>query len=87
MRTALLIFAAFAVTGCGHGVSGRHLFASQCAHCHTLTGHDTRVEGGDLGGLTLTVGEVESFVRVMPVRRPLTARELRAVSSYVLQHR
>lgn len=87
MRAALLVIATLALAGCGHGVSGKRVFAKHCAGCHTLTGHDTTVDGGDLGGLRLNIATVESFVRVMPVRPRLTPAEVHAVSVYVLSRR
>ena len=87
MRAALLLVAAFALAGCGHGVSGKRVFATRCAGCHTLTGHDTPVDGGDLAGLHMSVANVESFARVMPVRPRLDHAELHAVAVYVASHR
>jgi mono/diheme cytochrome c family protein len=87
MRAALLVAIAFALTGCGHAVSGKRVFAADCAGCHTLTGHDTPVDGGDLGGLRLNVAAVESFARVMPVRPRLSPEEAHAVAVYVLERR
>lgn len=77
---ALLI----ALTGCGGGasVSGRAVFSHACARCHTLTGHDVNIDGGDLAEGRLPVGDVESFARVMPVH--LTHDELVAVARYVV---
>jgi mono/diheme cytochrome c family protein len=60
---------------------GRTVFVTACAGCHTLTGHDTQTPGGDLAVARLTVTELASFVRVMPVR--LSRREVDAVSAYV----
>ena len=60
---------------------GSDVFASACSGCHTLAGHDTPVQGGDLATTTLTVDEIESFVRVMPVR--LTSGQVAAVAAYV----
>jgi mono/diheme cytochrome c family protein len=75
--------------GCGghrqtHAASalpGRAVFAAACAGCHTVTGHDTRARGGDLGIAQLSAGDVASFVRVMPVH--LSARQVAAVAAYV----
>ena len=60
---------------------GRAMFASACAGCHTLTGRDTQVAGGDLAIVALSVPDLESFIRVMPVR--LTPGEVGAVAAYV----
>lgn len=64
---------------------GARVFADACAHCHTLgTPAPAARQGGDLAGYRMTLAQVESFTRVMPVRRPLSAEDLRAVSEYVL---
>ena len=60
---------------------GKSVFASACAGCHTLTGHDTRAPGGDLAIAKLSESTVLSFVRVMPVR--ISAADARAVAAYV----
>lgn len=75
--------------GCGDGrahetasaARGKAVFASACAGCHTLTGHDTHAPGGDLAMSKLSVADIESFVRVMPVR--ITRAEVAAVAAYV----
>lgn len=72
------------LTGCGgQAVSGRAVFHHSCSGCHTVTGHDTSVAGGDLGANRLTVRQLESFVAVMPVRPKLTRAQARAVAAYV----
>jgi mono/diheme cytochrome c family protein len=60
---------------------GRAVFADTCAGCHTLTGRDTSIRGGDLAVVELSVADIESFIRVMPVR--LTRADARAVAAYV----
>jgi len=60
---------------------GKAVFASACAGCHTLTGHDTRAPGGDLAVAKLSEATILSFVRVMPVR--ITEGDSRAVAAYV----
>jgi mono/diheme cytochrome c family protein len=66
--------------------SGRTIFARECSGCHTLAAETRgRLSGGSLRDYRLTVRQIESFVRVMPVRRRLTAREVVAVSEYVAQ--
>jgi len=60
---------------------GRSVFASACSGCHTLTGHDTRSPGGDLGVTKLSEATILSFVRVMPVR--ISSGDGRAVAAYV----
>ena len=73
------------IAGCGGTASsrahGKAVFAGACAGCHTLTGHDTGVRGGDLAMQVLSVADVESFVHVMPVR--LTPANAAAVAAYV----
>jgi mono/diheme cytochrome c family protein len=72
------------LAGCGGGhadVRGRAIFASSCSGCHTLTGHDTHARGGDLAIAHLSVADIVSFVRVMPVR--LTPAEESEVAAYV----
>jgi hypothetical protein len=72
-----------ALSGCGGSASsrGHRVFASGCTSCHTLTGHDTNVDGGDLGVGCMTAAQVASFARVMPVR--LTPRQTHDVAVYV----
>lgn len=57
------------------------MFASECAGCHTLTGHDSNVPGGDLAVERLSVHDIESFVNVMPVH--MTRASAAAVAVYV----
>jgi mono/diheme cytochrome c family protein len=84
MRTGLVVLGAVLLAGCGHASSrGRVVFQRSCAPCHTLTGHDTNVPGGDLRLGHLTAADVASFARVMPVRPPLDAADTRAVARYV----
>jgi mono/diheme cytochrome c family protein len=85
IRAASAATAALILCGCGStaATSGHAIFDRACAHCHTLTGHDTDADGGDLGLGSLTVTEIESFTRVMPARPALTAAEIRAVARYV----
>lgn len=85
-RARLAVAAAVVVPLCGcgghrHAQPGRAVFAASCAGCHTLTGHDTRVRGGDLAIARLSAADVASFVRVMPVR--LSPRQVAAVAAYV----
>ena len=72
------------LAGCG-GTSerdrGRVVFRRDCSDCHTLTGHDTHIPGGDLAMGNLSTAELQSFVRVMPVR--LSRRDVTAVAAYV----
>ncbi len=91
-RTALALLAgAWGLTGCG-GTSGpashsagQVLFAHDCSACHSLSGHQSpQRQGGDLLGLRLSRAVMLQFAREMPVRRPLSAAELRLVSDYVI---
>jgi mono/diheme cytochrome c family protein len=88
LASAALLPAAF-VAGCGGGGpsprEGAAVFASSCTGCHTLAARP-RVNpvGGSLRGYHLTVAQAEAAVRVMPVRTKLTARQLEAVSRYIV---
>jgi len=87
IRLATLCLALALATGCGgQSVSGRAVFHHDCAGCHTLAGHETGISGGDLGANRLTVGQLESFVAVMPLRTKLSRDEERAVAAYVARH-
>jgi len=78
-----------AAAGCGaHRSSstaqterGRAIFERSCSGCHTVTGHDTQARGGDLATAKLSVADIASFVRVMPVR--LSSDQVDAVAAYV----
>ena len=78
-----------AAAGCGSDRSssaaqterGRAIFERSCSGCHTLTGHDTPARGGDLATAKLSVADIASFVRVMPVR--LSSDQVAAVAAYV----
>lgn len=86
---------AASIAGCGGGAGkapapsaaeGARVFATSCTGCHTL--YPTRGQaraGGPLAGYTMTRGQLESFVRNMPVPRPLSDRELKAVVAFVAQ--
>ena len=54
--------------------------------CHTLTGHDTRADGGDLAIAHMRVSDIASFARVMPVKQPLSEADALAVARYVRLH-
>ena len=75
-----------ALAGCG-GTSqtsrGHGIFEAQCSSCHTLTGHDTHVDGGDLAIAHLRVADIASFARVMPLKQPLSEADALAVAQYV----
>ena len=55
-----------------------------CAHCHTLTGHDTHSDGGDLAVGRLSLPDVISFTRQMPVT--LSDADVHTVAAYVVAH-
>lgn len=91
-RIAAVVLVGFALSGCGRHAkptAGARIFARSCSGCHTLTGHDTQVAGGDLLPLSASVAQLESFVRAMPVRPRLTPAEIAVVARYVRarQHR
>jgi mono/diheme cytochrome c family protein len=85
----VLVLVAGVLAACGsHGGSGatqlqrgRAVYRHACAGCHTLTGHDTSVPGGDLAIAKLSPAVLAGFVRVMPVR--LSAADTDAVAAYV----
>jgi mono/diheme cytochrome c family protein len=99
MRTtktaAAAVLVAASIAGCGGGggqqpapsqADGARVFASSCTGCHTL--YPTRgqaLPGGPLAGYRMTTSQLESFVRNMPVKRPLSDRELKAVVAFVAQ--
>ena len=77
---------AVALLGCGGpGVSqrGRAVFVSSCADCHTLTGRDDGRDNGDLANPALSVADLASFAKVMPVRPSLSRADALAVAQYV----
>src|SRR3954468_18880853 len=64
--------------------NGAAVFAASCSGCHSLDGRSGgSLPGGDLSGYRLTVDEIASFARVMPVHPRLSTAEIRAVSRYV----
>jgi mono/diheme cytochrome c family protein len=97
MRTpaqAIALLAAASIAGCGGGGSkreappsaaeGAHVFASSCSGCHTLEPTPGQAPpGGPLAGYRMTTQQLQSFVRNMPVQRPLTERQLQDVVAYV----
>jgi mono/diheme cytochrome c family protein len=84
VRIVGLVVLAVVLAGCGRAPVGRRVFESRCSACHTLTGHDTPVDGGDLAVGTMSVADVERFARIMPVRPHLTQAEIGAVAAYVV---
>jgi mono/diheme cytochrome c family protein len=82
--SAVLLIALVGAAGCGgNKVSGRAIFARSCSHCHSLDGRGNGAVGGELGYRTLSVAEIASFARIMPVTPPLTDPQVRAVAEYV----
>jgi mono/diheme cytochrome c family protein len=68
----------------GRAVSGAHVFARDCAICHSVIGNESlHRQGGDLLGYRMSREELVQFTREMPVRHPLTPAELNAVVEYV----
>jgi hypothetical protein len=62
------------------------VFAQACQVCHSLVGYESqRKQGGDLLSYRMSRQSLTQFSREMPVRRPLTAAELRAVVDYALR--
>ncbi|MGI8505712.1 MAG: c-type cytochrome [Solirubrobacteraceae bacterium] len=88
-RLALLAITG-TLAGCGatsgaRGPNGKSLFAQDCSACHSLSGRESpRRQGGDLLGARLSPGVMLQFAREMPVRRPLSRAELKAVTDYVI---
>jgi len=84
LRLVLAGTVALVLAGCGGGpsVSGRAVFGRACSQCHTLTGHDVNIDGGDLAVGHLSRAQVESFTTIMPVH--LTPAEIHAVAGYVV---
>jgi mono/diheme cytochrome c family protein len=64
-------------------VGGAAIFAHGCSLCHTLAGHDTGAEGGDLAIDRLSLADIISFTEVMPNRPPLSHADVVSVSEYV----
>ena len=69
------------------GDLGRQIYTHSCSNCHTLTGHDTHASGGDLLEADLSVADLASFARTMPVTPPLTASDAEAVARYIRARR
>ena len=87
VRIVCLAVLAFAFVGCGGKPLGDRVFKSRCAGCHTVTGHDTSADGGDLAIGTMSLDDVQSFARIMPVHPRLTRSEIHAVAAYVVEQR
>lgn len=88
----ILIVAAGVSAGCGarqrssraaEQQRGRAIYVRACAGCHTLAGRESGAVGGDLALVHLGVGDLASFARAMPARRPLSPGAADAVASYI----
>ena len=64
-------------------VGAAAIFAHSCGGCHTLTGHDTDADGGDLAIGHLSVADIVSFTEVMPTRPRLSRADAVSVAEYV----
>jgi mono/diheme cytochrome c family protein len=80
---------AVAVAGCGSErptpISGAAVFNKHCATCHSISGTSTpRQQGGDLKNLHLPrVEELQLTAEMPPIHGRLSARQVRAVVSYL----
>ncbi len=75
-----------AACGATHAQPGAALFARNCSLCHSLIGNESlRRQGGDLLGARLSRPILLQFTREMPVRRPLTERQLAQIVDYIRQ--
>lgn len=90
-RSAPLLLALALLTGgCGQAArprqpSGAMVFRQECQVCHSLIGNESRrKDGGDLLGFRMTLSQMNTFVREMPVRHRLSSPQLRAVERFVL---
>ncbi len=74
------------LAGCGakHAQPGAALFAGNCSLCHSLIGNESlRRQGGDLLHARLSRPTLLQFTREMPVRRPLSERQLAQIVDYI----
>jgi mono/diheme cytochrome c family protein len=91
VRGLLILIGVVSFAGCASSSpqrppSGAVVFAQDCQVCHSLIGNeDEHKQGGDLLGYRMSRQSLTQFSREMPVRRALTADELRAVVDYVLR--
>jgi len=78
--------ALLAACGGGHGgSSGRVLFGQACGDCHSLSGvENPRRQGGDLLHFHSSRAQLLQLAAEMPITRPLTDTQLRAVVDYVI---
>ena len=84
---AIASLSAAAISGCGSAarVSGRVVFAADCAVCHSISGTSAPTQqGGDLRGLRLPRNELVQYTVEMPVvNKPLNRAQVRAVVDYM----
>ena len=91
VRGVLVLIGAVGFAGCASSSpprppSGAVVFAQDCQVCHSLVGNeDEHKQGGDLLGYRMSRQSLTQFSREMPVRRPQTPADLRAVVDYVLR--
>jgi mono/diheme cytochrome c family protein len=74
------------LAGCGvtHPQPGAALFARNCSLCHSLIGNESlRRQGGDLLRARRSRPILLQFAREMPVRRPLSERQLGQIVDYI----
>lgn len=83
----IAVLPAVAISGCGSGakVSGRAVFAADCAVCHSISGSSAPTQqGGDLRGLRLPRNDLVQYTVEMPVlNKPLNRAQVRAVVDYM----
>jgi mono/diheme cytochrome c family protein len=65
----------------GRQGQGKAIFASVCTGCHTLTAAANTKPGGDPAIPGLTIAQLATYVRVMPVH--LTPGQIDAVAIYL----
>ena len=91
VRGVLVLIGAVGFAGCASSSpqrppSGAVVFAQDCQVCHSLVGNDDEhKQGGDLLGYRMSRQSLTQFSREMPVRRPQTPADLRAVVDFVLR--
>ena len=85
----MLVALSATLAGCGGqsspAPSGAAVFAHNCSGCHSLIGNESlHRQGGDLVRYRFSRADLLEFAREMPLRKPLSARELTAVVDYIL---
>jgi mono/diheme cytochrome c family protein len=63
------------------------VYARSCSGCHTLVGHESGAEGGDLLNARLSVTALASFAEAMPVYPALTHGEALSVARFIHDRR